>query len=93
MAHGSVMVEPLLSFMRDNVSSFPNLPVTKLAPGIMKFQAFFGTIDAQRSHTQQHEDNLLPPASQKLLHIHHRLGHKGFHYIQKWAAEGLHDMP
>jgi regulator of RNase E activity RraB len=59
----------------------------------MKFQAFFGTTDAQRSHTQQHEDNLLSPASQKLLHIHHHLGHKGFHYIQKWAAEGLHDMP
>ena len=37
-------------------------------------------------------DNL-SPASQKLLHLHHHLGHKAFHNLQKWAAEDINGIP
>ena len=29
----------------------------------------------------------------EILHLHHRLGHKGFHNLQKWAAEGINGIP
>jgi hypothetical protein len=69
-----------------------NLPIAKLAPGITKYQAFYGSANASSSPTPQHNDNL-SPASRKLLRLHHRLGHKGFHEIQQWAAEGINDIP
>jgi hypothetical protein len=84
-------------FYDGNCIKFPyhkgsNLPVTKLAPGISKFKAFHSSTTKPSSTALPRTDNL-SSASRKLLRIHHRLGHKGFHELQKWAAEGTNDMP
>jgi hypothetical protein len=89
--------EHALVFYEGHCIRFPyheasNLPIAKLAPGITKYQAFYGSANASSSPAPQHNDNL-SPASRKLLCLHHRLGHKGFHEIQQWAAEGINDIP
>ena len=86
-----------LIFYQGHCIRFPynessNLPIAKLAPGIQRFQAFNVAIDDSSDHETQRTDNL-SPASRKLLRLHHRLGHKGFHDLQKWAAEGINGIP
>ena len=73
-----------------NVSS--NLPITKLTPGIQQYQAFHGSFTMCSSPASQHTDNL-SPTSQKLLCLHHQLGHKCFHYLQKWDTKGINGIP
>jgi transposase InsO family protein len=72
-----------------------NLPVAKLAPGISKFKAFHAVCSSVTSPStpEPHRTDNLSQASRKLLRIHHRLGHKGFTELQKWAAAGSHNMP
>ena len=86
-----------LVFYEGHCIKFPyhegsNLPVAKLAPGISKFKAFHVSTTTPSSTATPRNDNL-SSASRKLLRIHHRLGHKGFHELQKWAAEGTNNMP
>jgi hypothetical protein len=86
-----------LVFYEGDCIKFPyhegsNPPVAKLAPGISKFEAFHASTMLPSSTATQQNDNL-SAASRKLLRIHHRLGHKGFHELQKWAADGTHGVP
>jgi hypothetical protein len=72
-----------------------NLPAAKLAPGISKFKAFQAVcapVSSPSASNNNRNDNL-SAASRKLLRIHHRLGHRGFGELQKWAAAGLNEMP
>ena len=64
-----------------------NLLIMKLAPGITCYQAFQCSVTDSSTPNAQQIDNL-SPASCKLLHLHHQLGHKGFTELQKWATEG-----
>ena len=64
-----------------------NLPIMKLAPGITCYQAFQSSVTDSSTPEAQCINNL-SPASCKLLLIHHRLDHKGFTELQKWATEG-----
>ena len=86
-----------LVFYQGHCLRFPyhdtsNLPIAKLAPGISCYQAFQSFIPDSSTSDSQQIDNL-SPASCKLLHLHHRLGHKGFTELQKWAAEGKNGIP
>lgn len=86
-----------LVFYQGHCIRFPyhtasNLPIGKLAPGISRYQAFQCSITHSSPPVAQSTDNL-SSASRKLLRLHHRLGHKGFTEIQRWAAEGTHNIP
>ena len=69
-----------------------NLPTVKLALGIQHYQAFHVSVNNSSDPVTQRTDNL-SPASWKLMCLHHCLGHKGFHDLQKWAAKGINSIP
>ena len=92
--HGLAMVKMLGCFIKAIAYNFPTtiLPVFPL----QSFHWAFNNTKHSMFLSMNHQillHNSLTICLQLLGNLHHWLGHKGFHDLQKWAAEGINGIP